>query len=65
MGLSNDQIYDFMRSIDKDQNNSIDCDEFTSRFQVVFSQVNSGKPVKQEEWLKSAIKSIGKNKLTK
>lgn len=57
LGLSNDQIYDLMRTIDINQNNSIDFEEFLNRFQVVFKKLKDLK--EEEEWLKSAVKKIG------
>ncbi len=34
LGLSNDQLYDLMRTLDTDSDNSIDIEEFVERFQV-------------------------------
>eukprot|EP01117_Protostelium_nocturnum_P008738 TRINITY_DN3132_c0_g1_i2.p1 TRINITY_DN3132_c0_g1~~TRINITY_DN3132_c0_g1_i2.p1 ORF type:complete len:906 (-),score=379.45 TRINITY_DN3132_c0_g1_i2:34-2751(-) len=55
LGLSNDQLYDLMKSIDKDQSGSIDLGEFTERFQVSFNKIKEEK----ESWIQKAANEIG------
>ncbi|PRP77832.1 serine/threonine protein phosphatase-like protein [Planoprotostelium fungivorum] len=55
LGLTNDQLYDLMRSIDKDQSGSIDIYEFLERFQIAFNKIKAEK----EGWIKGAAAEIG------
>jgi protein phosphatase len=56
IGLTNEQVYDFMRSVDTDQDGAIDYGEFVARFSVHFDRL-----VKEEDkhWLDIAVKEIG------
>lgn len=42
VGLSRRQLYELMRSIDKDRDAHIDFKEFADRFQVVFTRIKDG-----------------------
>ncbi|CAN0114314.1 unnamed protein product [Pylaiella littoralis] len=51
IGLSDDQVFELMRGLDKDCDSTIDIQEFASRFAPVFSRLN----MKQDEDISKAI----------
>ncbi|CAM9129165.1 unnamed protein product [Discosporangium mesarthrocarpum] len=53
IGLSDDQIFELMRGLDKDCDSTIDLQEFASRFEAVFTRLNA----KQDAEISNAIKS--------
>lgn len=61
IGLSNDQIYELMRSIDVNGDHSINYKEFVDRFQVTFEQIKGTGNTNQitDPWLNTIIKKIG------
>ncbi|CAM9310140.1 unnamed protein product [Ectocarpus sp. 12 AP-2014] len=51
IGLSDDQVFELMRGLDKDCDSTIDLEEFASRFAPVFTRLN----MKQDEEITKAI----------
>ncbi|CAM9343001.1 unnamed protein product, partial [Hapterophycus canaliculatus] len=51
IGLSDDQVFELMRGLDKDCDSTIDLEEFASRFAPVFTRLN----LKQDEEISKAI----------
>lgn len=61
IGLSNDQIYELMRSIDVNNDHSINYKEFVNRFQLSFEACKGNTMVSQitDPWLNDVVKRIG------
>ncbi|CAB1105840.1 unnamed protein product [Ectocarpus sp. CCAP 1310/34] len=51
IGLSDDQVFELMRGLDKDCDSTIDLEEFASRFSPVFTRLN----IKHDEEITKAI----------
>ncbi|KNC52834.1 serine/threonine protein phosphatase [Thecamonas trahens ATCC 50062] len=56
IGLNDRQIYEFMRSVDSDMDNSVSLAEFRSRFEVVFASDGSV----SDDWAQTLVNEIGK-----
>jgi protein phosphatase len=56
LGLTDNQIYDFMRDIDTDADNKISLEEFNKRFQVRYTKSD----VKGDKWVADVLQKIGR-----
>lgn len=56
LGLTDHQIYEFMRDVDTDMDNRISLVEFTNRFQVVYASRNTS----TDAWARETVQNIGK-----
>ncbi len=55
LGLTNEQLFTLMQTLDKDENGRVDLQEFLERFQVTFDKVKEEKDAE----LQDAIREIG------
>jgi Ca2+-binding EF-hand superfamily protein/diadenosine tetraphosphatase ApaH/serine/threonine PP2A family protein phosphatase len=60
VGLSEQQIFELMRSVDVDNDSKIDFKEFAERFEVVFNRVNGESAAADlDDWTKASMQRIG------
>lgn len=57
LGIPKQGLYDLMRTLDTDNDNTISYHEFASRFQVSFNRVK--KQVGKDEWVYKKLRKIG------
>jgi Ca2+-binding EF-hand superfamily protein len=59
LGLTQDQVYDLMRSVDSNKDGHIDYTEFVSRFEAGFAiQVKDDEDREKQQWLVDTFRDI-------